>query len=176
MKSDRPLQKPAASGFTLIELIVVLIIAVILSTLAVSGFTNLIRQIRISLVAAELHSAINLTRSEAIRRNGKVNLTAIGGDWKNGWIISSAEKQQILIHPPLPADILVQAKLSDGTQRLAFNGTGQSRRSNNGNASQYGHIYLFLGDHARLIVINFLSRVRICNPASDQACTVSQTD
>ena len=176
MNSDRQCIRQSNSGFTLIELIVVLVIAMLLSVLAVSGFNNLIRQVRISLVASELRSAISLTRSEAIRRNGKVSLTAIGGDWKNGWIVSNAEHQQIMVHEALAEDFLVQAKLSDGTQNIAFNGAGQSRRSSNDNASQAGHIYLFLGDHSRLIIINFLSRIKICNPATDKSCTVNQTD
>jgi len=175
MHLARKFHRPFLSGFTLIELMVTLTVVIILSALAGPSFNNLIRQLRLSQASSELHAAINFTRSEAIRRNGLVDLVAIQGDWKNGWIISSAENRQIMTHPRLHRDVNINAKFTDGLQHIAYNGNGRSRGKSS-TASQSGHIYLSLGDHARLITVNFLGRARSCNPAHDKSCAVNLDD
>lgn len=92
-------------GFTLVEMLVVLTISAILVALAVPSFQGIIRSSRISSSANSFLAAVDLARSEAIRRNAVVtvcrstnpeavnadcsNAAANGyaaNDWAIGWI------------------------------------------------------------------------------------------
>lgn len=82
-------------GFTLVELLVTLSIAVILMGIAVPSFQQLISSTSMTSQANEFETALNFTRSEAVKRNTRVSLcksrsgTACitTGGWEQGWII-----------------------------------------------------------------------------------------
>ncbi|MEZ5629792.1 MAG: GspH/FimT family pseudopilin [Burkholderiaceae bacterium] len=90
---------PVASGFTAIELLVVISILGILAALAAPSFKSLIEQWRVRQVAESLQSTLYFARSEAIRRSGGVVVqklanntngcsTASGSnDWGCGWFV-----------------------------------------------------------------------------------------
>ena len=160
-------------GFTAIEFTTVLAIATMLAGLAVPCFTDLAQQIRLSVAADDLHQAMNLTRTEAIKNNNKAELIAVQEDWKKGWIVVGANHQTILTHDPLAKDLHIHARFSDGTQRIAFNGAGRTRSTASRDFPQFGHIQLTAGNHSRIILVNFLGHTRVCNPAKDRACAVS---
>jgi len=162
-------------GVTLIELVTALAVALITLSLTAPDFTSFIRQIRISSATNDLHNAIMLARTEAVSRNTTVDLVALNDDWKNGWIISSSDKKQILVHEALHSDFKIEARFGDGLQHIAYNGTGHSVRADT-SATQYGHIKLSLGAHSRIIIINFLGRTRICNPSRDKYCETASAD
>jgi type IV fimbrial biogenesis protein FimT len=67
-----------AFGFSLIELMVALAVAAILISAAVPGFQHLIISSRLTTTANELVAALNMARSEAIKRNAAVNLNSDG--------------------------------------------------------------------------------------------------
>lgn len=77
-----------SSGFTLVELLITITIAGILAGIALPSFQNLMRTQRVKSAAFDLVSNLTLTRSEAVKRNANVSMTAAGGGWKNGWKIS----------------------------------------------------------------------------------------
>ena len=82
------------TGFTLIELMVVLSIAAILISVAIPGFRSLIQNNRLATQANELTGTMNFARGEAIKRGQRVtvcvstNQTACTGGtaWAGGWI------------------------------------------------------------------------------------------
>ena len=84
-----------SSGYTLIELMATVTIAGILLGVAIPSFTSIISSNRLTTYANELVTALNLARSEAIKRGGFVTVrkvdnysfTNLGADanWENGW-------------------------------------------------------------------------------------------
>jgi len=89
MKNFISSTKRANTGFTLIELMITLSILVILLTIAVPSFREFVQAQRVKTTSFDLFSAITYTRSEALKRNGDVTLSAAAGGWANGWRISA---------------------------------------------------------------------------------------
>lgn len=73
------------SGFTLIELMVTLAVAVIIATIAVPNFKLLIQDNRTVTQTNALISALNLARSEAIKRGGNVSVCRTGTSYAAGF-------------------------------------------------------------------------------------------
>lgn len=134
--SCHPDASTAMRGVTLLELVVTIAIAAILLTIAVPSFTDLLRNNRVTSVTNELVGAVNLARSEATRRNGRVNvcagneaLTACSNDWDNGWLVWADQNgddtfspDEILRIYQIPSD---QTTLDAGTvTEFGFNGRG----------------------------------------------------
>jgi type IV fimbrial biogenesis protein FimT len=90
-----------AAGFTLMELFVTISIAGILFSIAVPSFSEMIRSNRLTTYSNELVTALNLARSEAVKRNQQVIVRKTGTGWENGWQVfvdvdrSSASKQNV---------------------------------------------------------------------------------
>ncbi len=76
------------AGFTLIELMMTLVIAAILISVAVPSFREFRTNQQIKLTGQSLQSAFQLARTEAIKRSADVFVTA-NGNWQSGWFIST---------------------------------------------------------------------------------------
>lgn len=80
-------------GFTLVELMITLVIAVILLTIAVPSFITTIQNNRATAQANELVTALNLARSEAAKRGDSVSVcrssdnASCSGGWSDGWMV-----------------------------------------------------------------------------------------
>ena len=70
----RQIKVTRAKGLTLVELMVTIAIAAILTAIAAPNFTPLIKNNRFAAQKNELQSALNLARSEAVKRNGTVSV------------------------------------------------------------------------------------------------------
>ncbi|MFH6954734.1 GspH/FimT family pseudopilin [Pseudoalteromonas sp. XMcav1-K] len=68
-------------GFTLIEVIIVVAIIGIVSAVAAPNLLNNIKQDRIVSTANELMSTFKMARSEAVKLEKEVTLTAQGSNW-----------------------------------------------------------------------------------------------
>ena len=74
---------------TLIELIVVIAIVGILTSMALPSFTALIASQRIKTSASNIQAFLNLTRAEALKRNASVTFAPnTAGQWNSGWKIT----------------------------------------------------------------------------------------
>ena len=107
MENKSNIIRNSSSGFTLLEVLVTLAIAAMLTVIAVPGMTSLIASSRQSSGMTELLVTMNIARSEALKRHRHVtvcksaNGTSCGGSgvtWHDGWIvfenISSASVDQ----------------------------------------------------------------------------------
>jgi len=88
-----------AAGFTLIELMVVVVIAAIFLAMAMPSFTEAIERNRIASQTNEFIAAVSYARGEAIRRTVPVGLCSsndqqtCSGSWQDGWIVYSDENR-----------------------------------------------------------------------------------
>jgi prepilin-type N-terminal cleavage/methylation domain-containing protein len=102
-------------GFTMVEVLVVMTISAILLALAIPSFERLLRTNRVSSATNSMLAALDLARSEAIRRSGVVTVcrstnadapnpacssAAAGGyadnDWASGWIVFAKAPVNVL--------------------------------------------------------------------------------
>lgn len=96
---DRMSRRKSARGLTLVELMLVVALLGTLTVVAVPGFQSLQQQTQMRSEATRLLAALNLARSEAVRRNLPVSLCPSGyavsgvlscdGDYSTGWIVFS---------------------------------------------------------------------------------------
>lgn len=84
------------TGFSLIELLVVLAIAAILSAMAAPSFRGLIANTRIQSVTSDLQAGLLFARSEAVKRNAAVQIVADEDDWMKGWSVQDADNNVLL--------------------------------------------------------------------------------
>ncbi|HDQ41681.1 MAG TPA: prepilin-type N-terminal cleavage/methylation domain-containing protein [Desulfonatronum sp.] len=83
------------SGVSIIEVLIVVAIAAILVGIAIPAFNLFIGNTRTSTIANEFVSALNLARSEAMKRGTNVTVCrstngtacAASGDWGQGWMV-----------------------------------------------------------------------------------------
>lgn len=78
-------------GFTLIELMVAVSLLALLLALGGPSFNFLFRNVNLTAQANQFVAAVQLARSEAIRRNRSVTLSALADNqaqhWEAGWLV-----------------------------------------------------------------------------------------
>ena len=88
-------------AFTLIELMVTLAVLAIVISLAAPSFSNMLQENRLSALTNELQGALQLARSEAVKR--RVNVAVCrsnadqsdcenGTDWAGGWLMMANDE------------------------------------------------------------------------------------
>jgi len=84
--------KAGLQGFTLTEILIVVAIIGILTSLAAPSFTQMILSQRIKSMATDLNASLTRARSEAIKRNSNVTLSpTTAGSWQSGWQIADPD-------------------------------------------------------------------------------------
>jgi type IV fimbrial biogenesis protein FimT len=135
------------SGFTLLELMVVLAIAAIIFGMAVPSFMQLSIRNRIVGYTNDFIGTVNFARSEAIRRAVPVSIcptndgATCGGSWSTGWIVfanadgdSPAEvdaggtEPVLKVHEGLTADYTLNAEAAMATD-LTYAADGSANSS-----------------------------------------------
>lgn len=94
-------------GFTLIELVITVAVIAILAAIALPSFARVIASNRVASGVNEFISAVNLARTEAIRRNTETgvcpssNGTTCGANWSEGYMIYYMSKAATPVLTPL---------------------------------------------------------------------------
>lgn len=83
---EAPLPAPdrSESGFTLVELMIVIALLAVIAAVAVPGFQRLVENNQVTSTTNRLVGALNFARSEALREGQQVTLQPINGDWREG--------------------------------------------------------------------------------------------
>lgn len=95
--------RSAARGYTLPEVLIVVMILSVLLAAGVPQLADFVRQQRVKTASFELFSTLVLARSEAITRNGQVTVAPSGGAWINGWTITGPGGTVIRRQEAVPA-------------------------------------------------------------------------
>jgi len=111
-------------GYTLVELALTITIAVVLGMLAVPNLTYFIRQQKIKNASFDLTSAVALARSEAIKRNGAVNVTSQAAGWNAGWSVAPAASASTAIRSE---DVLNGITITEANTNTQFTFSGAGR-------------------------------------------------
>jgi type IV fimbrial biogenesis protein FimT len=118
-------------GFTLVELMVVVAVLGILAVVGVPGMQALIRANQLSSASGQMNAALQLARSEAVRRNSRVmvcpssdGLTCGSGTAWTNWIVRGAanvaDAAEVIRNETTPSGVQV----SGPTGGIQFNPSG----------------------------------------------------
>ena len=130
---------PRSRGFTLVEMLVTMAVLAVVTAVAVPGFTNIIRGVRVNSVYDMLADSIQVARSEAIRTGQQVNLEQSGdpdcaaNDWGCGWIayvdLNRNNQQDVATEPTIleyQVDTSVSMKKNGVANLFVISRMGQS--------------------------------------------------
>lgn len=112
-------------GFTLPELMTVLAIMAILGAIAAPAYGNWVAAMRARSTGTDLHTALTLARSEAIKRNAEVTLAPAAGGWVAGWNIAAPSDASRLLHSHPPVTV---ARIT-GPERVTYLSNGRVKGS-----------------------------------------------
>ncbi len=153
-------------GFTLIELMVVLLIAGIVLAAGVPTLQDIAREQQLVSAANQFFHSVSLTRSQALRHGRRAEMhPGDGRDWKTGWQVRVGQRV-LMRQAPLPRDI--EVAYTQGGEVLGYQPGGQPVTR--------GSWYFSSDKRSRVVVINFLGRVRVCNPQQDSHCSQAGSD
>lgn len=131
--THQQLTKP--SGFTLLELLITIVVAGILLSIAVPNLQGFIQNSRQTAAINGFNGMVSYARSEAISRNTNISLcianannTACAGDgsdWSNGYLVLVDNTGAVLkIHEALPGNQTMIASGFSNTNRIVFANNG----------------------------------------------------
>ena len=169
-------------GFTLLELMVVLAISAILSTLAAPSFTQMIQSNTTSSNVNNFLADMRFARSESIRRGGGVvmcrsdapevvnptcgsGLGSSGHGWTSGWIIFQdwnnngvQDTNEPLLRVKAPVAAIDSITEGDGTTSTQFRFTATGRLSTSPTQLHFGGNYA--SNVQRLVCVDLGGRTR----------------
>ena len=117
LKTTRPQTVRKMQGFTIIELMIVVVLLVVLLSLAGPDFRSIIIATRIKNTSFDVFASLTQARSEAVTRNTTVTMAAAGGGWANGWTISCTDAdvcKDPANTPPAPPLVMRNQNAYDG--------------------------------------------------------------
>jgi type IV fimbrial biogenesis protein FimT len=187
--------KRTDAGFTLVELMVVLVVAGILLSIAVPSFQNMIRVNRMAAAANDFTFALMRARTEALKlgqnvvvcgsKNPEAAQPSCTGDWSSGWIVFAdngptannnydAGETLLLVRGKLEDSYSVTANVPTGSGvYIAFRPQG-AVAGTIGNFEIKDSNY---GESTRLICIGITGSARVLTKKSSSSgctCTAAQ--
>ena len=108
-----------AAGFTLVELMVVLGVLSIFLAFAGPAFTSMVATQQVSSAAYDVHTSLNIARSDALTRNASVTVEPVGGNWAQGWTTTDSTGTVLRRQAAYARVVLT------GPARIVFNADGR---------------------------------------------------
>lgn len=113
-------------GFTLVELMVAVALLAIVLSIATPTYRMLIDSQNVKSAASALHSAINLTRAEAVKRNASAFLRPANGEsWSNDWLIPGAAGANSDTQPVMRERLKPGVTIESAENALEFSANGR---------------------------------------------------
>lgn len=183
----------ATSGFTLIELMTALTVTAVLLTVGVPSFQEFVKSNTLSTQVNHFVSDLNFTRSEAIKRSGRVTMcrssdaancdNTSGVGWENGWIIffdqagtaGAVDTGDLIVRTNGPAGGSITIRGNFFVKdRISFTSSGIVEPNNGTLIICDNRIKTFSTDKAkaRAVVISKVGRIRTTK-GSDSGVTVT---
>ncbi len=170
-------------GVTLIEALIVLVIIAVLAGIAAPDLRRLIDDVRVSNATNEFTNAINLARTEAIKKgrlvtvcrstsaeSGAPSCNTAGADWRVGWLVfvessstvnvGTYEAGEELLARRGPFTGGITAQMTTANAWMTFNSTGEPVGMAN-----FSLNFNYEGGHARQICMSRSGRVRVIKDA-----------
>lgn len=161
-------------GFTLVELLVVLAVAAILLTMAVPGYAFLANASRLAAATNDLMTAVQLARSEAIKRGVRVTVCKSGGsvtacdaaaDWQSGWLVfvdtgaqGVVDGGDAVLWVRASSEPQIEIDTTNFSDYISYRANGVSQGGNN---LATGRFSLCLAGSQRDIIVNNTGRPRL---------------
>lgn len=182
-------RRPAAHGFSLIEVLVVFAIVSVLLGLAAPSLIHLRRNSQLSQSTAELLHGLTLARSEALRTGYNTFVQPLdGSDWNAGWhsfidfdrnnAYTEGTDQRLFVAPSSPHFIHIYSLRSGNHSAVSFSANGFARAIAQQGSPNLTLVLERTDDTAaqllhssRQIIVARSGRVRSCNPSTDTTCT-----
>lgn len=115
-------------GFTIIELMIVISVMGILATLAGPSFNQMIGNNRITTQTNQMILALQIARTEAVKRGRPVNVVATdGASWANGWQVQDENNVVLQDFEEVPAGLTLVS--TNGYTSFQFDGSGTVNRT-----------------------------------------------
>ena len=118
-----PLAGRTQSGFTLVELMVVIAVLAILATIAIPSFQGIVAENRATSAANEFLATLQLARSAALAQSRPVTVRPIDDDegWDLGWVVETVEEPVVVLResPALRPSVSLH-----GAADVEFSSTG----------------------------------------------------
>lgn len=114
-------------GFTLIELVILMVAIALMATIAIPSFDSSVSRNSIDAAQSELQSALNLARSEAVKRGKTVTLCASSDQqscstaWSSGWLLFVDNNSNSALNNG--EEILRVGRAVNGRNSLAMSGS-----------------------------------------------------
>lgn len=167
-------------GFTLVELLVTIAVAIVLITVAVPSFNNLMRDMRVHTAVNAFLASVHFARSEAARRGVRVAVCPSsdqqqcerGANFDDGWLVVAGPDPYAATAPVLRSfapdmgGIDIQFRFGAAADPyLSYIPTGQARTDSG--ALMMGSVRFCEEGSDHRIIINATGRPRV----AEQACT-----
>jgi type IV fimbrial biogenesis protein FimT len=133
-------QRTASAGFTVVELMITLIIAAVLLTLAAPAFTDLIANNRMRAEVFALRGLLMEARSEAVTERNNVTVCSsddgedCGGNWNDGYIAffdtnndETVDAGERIILERTPNATRIDISFSNTENRIVYNSRGNAQ-------------------------------------------------
>jgi type IV fimbrial biogenesis protein FimT len=119
-----------SAGFTLTEVFVVVAILGVLATIGLPSMRDLIASSRLRGAASDLYGSLIFARSEAIKRNGNVDvIPSVASNWGAGWTVRiTGTTENLTVREAVTGDVTLAGPASSiryrGDGRLVDPATG----------------------------------------------------
>lgn len=119
-----------SAGFTLTEALVVVAILGVLATIGIPSMRDLIASSRLKGAASDLYSSLIFARSEAVKRNGSVDvIPSATSNWGAGWTVRvTGATENLTVQEAIRNDVVMAGPASTiryrGDGRLVDPATG----------------------------------------------------